>query len=576
MDPRFNAQGDIQCDMCNIAMVQMHCDTCLVSLCKDCVGDHAFADLSKPHKIVNFKKRKSTPIYSDCVTHVNEQCKTYCKQCNIPLCMKCLASGQHLGHTLLEVLQVLDEKRDGIMKERTELNDIIYPTYKNIASDLENRMTQLEKEFGDLSMAVTKHGKYLHGEIDNLEKKLKSEVDEMKKTQINTLQKYLNEIKQILSEIWNEINSLDAALDSEDISKLCTLKPNVDEYRQLPQTFVSSLPEFIPGRAEGDEFSQLFGVLTSSLCSEEDGNSMNFTQKSSTAGSSAPIKQLLVEPEAVTSIMIKNPCDDFNSFYGQNSCYTQHFNIACLSDEKIWAGENDNVIKLFSTSQGLLLNSTGTKSGHMPGDISVTKNGDLVYNDYNYRTVNILKNEKIEEVIRLQNWRPRGVYSNSSGDLLVIIDSYVYKHTKVIRYSGSTEKQSIQFDDKGKPLYSFGSSTKYITENRNLDICVSDNGAKAVVVVNQAGKLKFGYTGHIPTPKNKPFSPKGITTDSQYNILIADIKNSCVHIIDLNGQFLCFIDCGLMKPYGLCVDSNDNMFVAQCLNGQVMKIKYLQ
>ncbi|XP_062579783.1 tripartite motif-containing protein 2-like [Saccostrea cucullata] len=117
---------------------------------------------------------------------------------------------------------------------------------------------------------------------------------------------------------------------------------------------------------------------------------------------------------------------------------------------------------------------------------------------------------------------------------------------------------------------------KYITENRNLDICVSDGGAKAIVVVNQAGKLRFRYTGHTPAPKNQSYDPIGITTDSQSHILTADYINHCVHIIDQDGQFLRYIDCGLSYPHGLCMDTNDNLFVAQNGNKNVEKVKYLQ
>lgn len=147
------------------------------------------------------------------------------------------------------------------------------------------------------------------------------------------------------------------------------------------------------------------------------------------------------------------------------------------------------------------------------------------------------------------------------------------RRSKVARYSSSIETQTIQFGEDGKPLYSGDYKVKFITENKNLDICVADRAANAVVVVNQAGKLRFRYTGH-PT---KPFVPRGITTNSQGQILTADGASRCIHILDQDGQFLRHIDnITFDDPNGMCVDALDNLYVAEYSKGDVKVIRYLK
>ncbi|XP_052677904.1 uncharacterized protein LOC128158954 [Crassostrea angulata] len=554
MNPHSSAQDVHRCDFCETTIVHSYCDFCHVNLCKPCIGDH-ISDGYDKHKIVPFQERRSTLIYPKCETHSQKNCKFQCKDCNnIFVCSSCIASEQHGRHKFVEVTEVFKTKKDDIKKDKQEFENHISPTYEEISHDLENQLANLDGGYEKLTTTMSKQGEQWHREIDAIINKMKTEISEIKVKHRDILQKHLNEIKQIQSLIKETLQAIRKIEKSTEVSSTIEYSSKIREFSKLPPKVQVSLPTFIPKPIDREKLCSLFGQITPlSTATEENVLSLNQPKTS--------VSELLDEPELVATIQ---------------TGHEKLRHVTCLNEDRIWISGETNDIKCFNIN-GSLLQTIKTKSGYWPIDIAVDSNGDLLYANGTTRTVNIVKNGQIEDLITLQGWKPSKLCVTSTGDLLVTMFSTDYTQSKVVRYSGSTEKQTIQFDDKGKPLYSGNHNTKYITENRNHDICVADYKAGAVVVVNEDGKLRWRYTGHPSVTKNKPFKPFGITTDSQSHILTSDSNNHCIHILDQNGQFLRYIDnCDLKDPFGLCVDNNDDLFVCECFKGNVKKIKYLK
>ena len=372
------------------------------------------------------------------------------------------------------------------------------------------------------------------------------------------LEKEENEINCRISEISKSINDLKDLLDSHDLSLVSGCKFRIDDYRTLPYQLVIDLPKFCPQSINKKQLCKQFGSISQLLVTMEEPT---YPAKLPELEFSLSDK-LLDEPQITACIDTH-----FKSLY----------NVACRNDEEIWTRGLDKVIRMYNI-KGELLESIQTRSWNYPYDIAVLQSGELVYTDPKDCSVNIVRNAKVEPLIRLAGWvwtwKPLGVCTAASGDLLVTMVSFDHKQTKIVRYGGSKEKQSIQLDEKGQPLYSSCFNTKYLSENKNFDICVADFGANAVVVVSTSGKFRFRYTGFFHE-NNGSFTPTGIATDSHCRILTTDNNSQCIHILDKDGKFIRYIDSPYLSgPWGLCIDTKNNLIVAEWNTGNVKKVTY--
>ncbi|XP_062566244.1 uncharacterized protein LOC134228592 [Saccostrea cucullata] len=224
--------------------------------------------------------------------------------------------------------------------------------------------------------------------------------------------------------------------------------------------------------------------------------------------------------------------------------------ISHVTPDLVWISDVDNNLVLTNNVGDDLHHLTDIASAQY-GIHTVNKDKCLIYID---STGNILKlstdNTTKSILIKYaEPWRPRCIYSSpSTGDLLVgMVNTDNQGEGKVVLYNSTGEQiHTIQHDNSGGRIYS---EPKYITENQNGDIIVSDWLLNAVVVTEHGGRHRFSYTGppeeshdlNKVGPSESKMWPLAICTDELSHIIICDPFNTRIHLIDKNGHFLLFI-----------------------------------
>ena len=248
-----------------------------------------------------------------------------------------------------------------------------------------------------------------------------------------------------------------------------------------------------------------------------------------------------------------------------------------ITDAIIYVSGDDNCIQGIESATGICQKERQTSSGNSPDDFTVDVTGEIIYVDWKERQVCRLKDTgEIESLLKLRGWKPWAVCCSISGDILVAMRSEDTKHARVVGYKGHVKTREYKLDHRRQAL--FGSPI-FLTENGNLDVCVSDSQYNRVTVIDCKGSLKFHYHGNQAMTMYPTFYPRGIATNSQFDILVADQENNCVHIIDHIGQFIRFIsskEIPLKAPYCIQVGSEDELYVGEYHQGTIKKIRYLQ
>lgn len=84
-------------------------------------------------------------------------CELHCDECNIPICSRCFSSKKH--HNLVDILTLLESKKKLLRKDLEELENNIYPIYQEIASEITDQKSEMNKNSERLRSFLDKREK---------------------------------------------------------------------------------------------------------------------------------------------------------------------------------------------------------------------------------------------------------------------------------------------------------------------------------------------------------------------------------------------------------------------------------
>ncbi|XP_061171140.1 uncharacterized protein LOC133180690 [Saccostrea echinata] len=251
--------------------------------------------------------------------------------------------------------------------------------------------------------------------------------------------------------------------------------------------------------------------------------------------------------------------------------------LSCVTLDRIWISDWNNKL-ILSNKAGEYLKQIKDIQGSVWGAHTLNTTGDLIYIDRDYNINKLSKDIRTGSTLikKTVTWTPQCVHcSTSNGDLLIgMWHTYNYRKAKINRYNQTGQHlQTTQHNKSGQELYS---EPKYITENRNGDVIVSDD-YRGVVVTDGGGSHRFFYTG---PPSGSRIHPRGVCTDALSNILVCDVHTDTVQMIDKDGNFLTLIRTQqqeIYKPRGIGYDEKTHHLLVGSLNfNRLCVYRYLE
>lgn len=559
---------DKTCELCEQETYEWKCIECEQFICKRCKTIHKRGSATKKHHVLSLKDVTSVSSYeTTCMTHISRKFQLYCRTCLVLVCNRCITS-THEGHKFCGVDKIADQKKrqledsfDVLRESLRKANDEAEKTHR------ENRKTL--KTYDSVIQSLDDHVIKTIKEIEQCQEELVKSLQEAKTEASGEVKNYESKLEDKKSKICTLINETEIALKSNDNLRIVQCHSFLDESMDTIPTEMESLeiviPKFLPVHENFPVKPEvLLGIIEFKTTKSRKRQPLK--KKNSTL--SVLSTDADAGPIAVTTIK--------HSFQIESRSDQNIGCIAVASDNEAWiACPYDQNITLVRRN-GSIIKEIPTEFNI--SDIAITKTGALLATSSETNSLKIISSngESISDFFNTGLSEPHGISVTRNGEILICITEGDFGH--VARVSA-----------EGKPIQDYDT---YIVKNQafllrkpircvetlNGDLCILDEAAKKIVVLDQKGMLRFLWDGSLIDSKRRHTELGGLACDDRGNILVTDYDNNQIYIIDYERNVTEILQIvekkhPLTEPYGIAIHADKFVWVG-CDDGIVHVMRY--
>ncbi|XP_052677993.1 uncharacterized protein LOC128159005 [Crassostrea angulata] len=548
---------------------QFYCNDCHQPLCEQCRDEHQKNKKTQNHEVVPYKLRKRQLPVEKCKIHPTKKIDLLCGECQFPICSKCTGTKEHRGHWFTNLEMVFAEKVSIYNKEIANIRCYFEPTSQDLKKEIAGDVTEIKKIMEGIRTSMKAEAESVKKLVDTLTSDNIEQVDKLEQSLLQTLNDQNQQIDDYINSLNDLVRTFYGYLSPSNIEELTfALKSENSVIRPLPETSKPVPPIFTVGQYSKEDVAKLLGRITVPNTKPENRKIKPMeTASTQLKPTGKQRKQDREKSDVEQTLCLSSSVTKVRKYTVPGVDDVYHISLG-KSGRLLFNDYDGNLVQTDLQENQLQKIQTSGGSGYH----TVTQDGDLIYTDKRNKVIyRITPDNTITEFIKTGDWEPLSIHSSHiNGDILV--GMWKDGEGKVTRYNKTgTEIQNIPRDNKGQVLRTY---PHYITENINGDVCVSDCGIDAVVVMDKSGQHRFSYTG-----KGSGFTPYGICTDVLGHILICDYGSETVHLLDQDGQFLSLLltlQQGVEHPRSVCLDGENNLWVGQRNTNTVTVYKYLQ